>query len=59
MDIKGTTGSNTDATLSNLELEDGAGTAIALTPIVASGVFEYDASVLNTVSRITVTPTPP
>ena len=48
---------STDATLSDLALEDGGGNAITLTPIFASDEDEYAAAVGNTVSQITVTPT--
>ena len=47
----------TDATLSDLALEDGDDNAITLSPVFASGTFEYDASVASAVSRVTVTPT--
>ena len=56
IDIRDATGS-TDATLSDLELEDGDGNAIALSPTFASDTTNYMAHVANTVSRITVTPT--
>ena len=54
--IKGTNAS-TDATLSDLALEDGDDNAITLSPVFASDEFEYDASVASAVSRVTVTPT--
>ena len=54
--IKGTN-AFTDATLSDLALEDGDDNAITLSPVFASGTFEYAASVASAVSRVTVTPT--
>ena len=53
--IKGTTGGTT-ATLSDLALSDGVA-AITLDQTFASDEYEYQASVANSVSRITVTPT--
>ena len=47
----------TDATLSDLALEDGDDNAITLSPVFASDEFEYAASVASAVSRVTVTPT--
>ena len=47
----------TDATLSDLELEDNTGTAITLTPTFASDMTSYTASVVTSVSAITLTPT--
>ena len=64
IEIRGTIGgytASTDATLSDLALEDATGgNAITLTPGFASDEYEYeyDASMESTVSRITVTPTP-
>ena len=59
--IIGTTGgyvASTDAKLSDLALEDATGgNAITVTPGFASDEYEYEASVANSVSRITVTPT--
>ena len=54
--IKGTN-AFTDATLSDLALEDGDDNAITLSPVFASDEFEYAASVASAVSRVTVTPT--
>ena len=47
----------TDATLSDLELEDNTGTAITLTPTFVTGTTSYTASVVSSVSAITLTPT--
>ena len=49
---------STIATLSGLELEDGDGAAVALTPGFSSGETSYTALVANTVGRITLTETP-
>ena len=49
---------STDATLSGLELDDGNGTAVALSPGFSSETTSYTASVANSVSRITLTETP-
>ena len=59
IEIRGTTGTtaSTDATLSGLALVDGDDNAITLDTIFASDDYEYEASVENSVSRITVTPT--
>ena len=46
-----------DATLSNLVLEDNAGTEINLTPTFSTGTTRYTASVASSVSAITLTPT--
>ena len=48
---------STDATLSDLELEDNTGTAITLTPTFAPATTSYKASVANTVDEITIAPT--
>ena len=49
---------STDATLSNLVLEDlDTGNAIVLTPTFSSDVERYTASVLNSVARFTIMPT--
>ena len=49
---------STDATLSDLELEDASnGSAIALSPGFSSGDFDYSASVEFPVSQVTVIPT--
>ena len=62
IEIRGTIGgytASTDATLSDLALEDATGgEAIALTPAFDADEYEYEASVGFPVSRITVTPTP-
>ena len=58
--IKGTTGgitASTDATLSDLELEDPDGNAISLSPTFASGTIGYTASVTNAVDEVTLTAT--
>ena len=49
---------STIATLSDLKLDDGNGTAVALSPGFLSGTTSYTASVANSVSRITLTETP-
>ena len=49
---------STIATLSGLELEDGDGTAVVLSPGFSSGETSYTALVANSVSRITLTETP-
>ena len=49
---------STVATLSDLEIEDGADAEVALTPGFSSGTTTYTASVANSVSRITLTETP-
>ena len=49
---------STIATLSDLEIEDGAGAEVELTPEFSSGTTPYTASVANSVSRITLTETP-
>ena len=46
-----------DATLSDLVLEDNAGTEINLTPTFVTGTTRYTASVASSVSAITLTPT--
>ena len=46
-----------DATLSDLVLEDNAGTEINLTPTFVTGTMRYTASVASSVSAITLTPT--
>ena len=46
-----------DATLSDLVLEDNAGTGINLTPTFVTGTMRYTASVASSVSAITLTPT--
>ena len=45
---------STDATLSALELEDGDGSAVTLSPTFDAATTSYTASVANTVARITV-----
>ena len=58
--IKGTTGgyvASTDATLSDLALEDGSANEITLTPPFVTGTKSYTALVENSVSSITLTPT--
>ena len=52
-----TTTLSTDATLSDLELEDDSGTAITLSPSFVLGTTTYTANVVNSVDEITVTPT--
>ena len=52
-----TTTLSTDATLSDLELEDDSGTDITLTPTFASATTTYTANVVNSVDEITITPT--
>ena len=49
---------STIATLSGLELEDGDGAAVVLTPGFSSGTTSYTAEVANSASRITLTETP-
>ena len=49
---------STIATLSDLEIEDGAGAEVELTPGFSSGTTPYTAEVANSVSRITLTETP-
>ena len=48
---------STDATLSDLELEDGNGHAVSLTPAFVSTTTSYTAHVANGVDEITLTPT--
>ena len=48
---------STDATLSDLELEDNTGTAITLTPTFVSATTSYTASEANSVDEITIVPT--
>ena len=48
---------STDATLSDLELEDDSGTDITLTPTFASATTTYTANVVNSVDEITIAPT--
>ena len=48
---------STDATLSDLAVEDNAGTAITLTPTFTSGTTDYTAFVVNSVDEVTVIPT--
>ena len=48
---------STDATLSDLVVNDGT-TDLTLTPTFASGKYTYTAMVVNTVTEVTVTPTP-
>ena len=55
MEILGTT--STDATLSDLALEEGGGNEITLTPPFVTGTKSYTALVANSVSSITLTPT--
>ena len=55
MEILGTT--STDATLSDLALEEGGGNEITLTPPFVTGTKSYTALVENSVSSITLTPT--
>ena len=50
-------GASDDTTLSALELADSDGSAVALSPVFASGTSTYTASVVNAVGRVTVTPT--
>ena len=52
-----TSTTSTDATLSDLELEDDSGTAITLSPSFVSGTTTYTAQVINSVDEITITPT--
>ena len=52
-----TTTLSTDATLSDLELEDNTSTAITLSPSFVSGTTTYSAGVVNSVDEITITPT--
>ena len=52
-----TTTLSTDATLSDLELEDNTSTAITLSPSFVPGATTYTAPVVNSVDEITVTPT--
>ena len=47
---------STDATLSDLELEDNSNTDITLTPTFASATTTYTANVVNSVDEITITP---
>ena len=47
---------STDATLSDLELEDDSNTDITLTPTFASGTTTYTANVVNSVDEITIMP---
>ena len=51
-----TTGTSTDATLSDLVVNDGR-SDLTLTPTFASGTYTYTASVVSTVAEVTVTPT--
>ena len=55
--VVGGTTLSTDATLSDLELEDNTGTAITLTPTFVSGTTSYTAMVANSVDEITIAPT--
>ncbi len=59
--INGTVGTtttlSTDATLSDLALEDNTGTAITLTPTFVSATTSYTAMVANSVDEITIAPT--
>ena len=48
---------STDATLSDLELENNSGTGITLSPTFASGTTTYTALVANAVDEITIIPT--
>ena len=48
---------STDATLSDLAVEDNAGAAITLTPTFTSGTTDYTAFVVNSVDEVTVIPT--
>ena len=48
---------STDATLSDLELEDNNNTDITLTPTFASATTTYTANVVNSVDEITIAPT--
>ena len=48
---------STDATLSDLKLEDGGGNSVSLTPPFASTSTSYTASVANGVDEITIKPT--
>ena len=60
IEIRGTTGgftASTDATLSDLALEDGSANEITLTPPFVTGTKSYTALVANSVSSITLTPT--
>ena len=52
-----TSTTSTDATLSDLELEDDSGTAITLSPSFVSGTTTYTANVVNSVDEITIAPT--
>ena len=49
-----TIGTSTDATLSDLVVNDGT-TDLTLTPDFASGMYTYTASVVSTVAEVTVT----
>ena len=55
--VKGGTTLSTDATLSALALADNDGNAVSLNPSFATGTTAYTASVANSVSSITLTPT--
>ena len=60
IEIRGTSGgftASTDATLSDLALEDGSANEITLTPPFVTGTKSYTALVENSVSSITLTPT--
>ena len=59
IEIRGTGGftASTDATLSDLALEDGSANEITLTPPFVTGTKSYTALVANSVSSITLTPT--
>ena len=56
--VNGTATTSSDATLSALALEDASDdSAIAISPVFASGTTSYTASVLNGVDEITIDPT--
>ena len=58
--IKGTTSgstTSTDATLDDLEFEDGSDNTISLSPMFVSTTTSYTASVANAVDEITIAPT--
>ena len=55
--VKGPADTTTDATLSNLELEDDAGGAVTLSPMFSSTATSYTATVKNRMDRITLKPT--
>ena len=54
--IKGTPTPSTDATLTDLVVNDGS-SDLTLSPTFASDTYAYDASVASTVDEVTVTPT--